>query len=151
MARLTSEPAAFLSRLMYKHMDDGVLAGPNEALDRTGRYSFCHESSTVGVGDKISRETVDQDGTGLASCKTLRPSVVLCWFGELRSCAFSWCEKPLLVPAGHGQYRTIVGRLMFLVAGGPDTVPEEWEIRPLGTCRGLGASVDISWACAIGH
>ena len=34
-----SEPAAFQSKLtgvmMCKHMDDGVLVGPDEALDRT--------------------------------------------------------------------------------------------------------------------
>ena len=39
LVRLTSEPAAFHSKLtgvmMCKHMDDGVLAGPDEALDRT--------------------------------------------------------------------------------------------------------------------
>ena len=39
LARLTSEPAAFHSRLTSvvtcKHMDDGVLVGPDEALDRT--------------------------------------------------------------------------------------------------------------------
>ena len=39
LTRLTSEPAAFHSKLtsvmMCKHTDDGVLVGPNEALDRT--------------------------------------------------------------------------------------------------------------------
>ena len=38
LMRLTSEPAAFHSKLtsamMYKHMDDGVLVGPDEALDK---------------------------------------------------------------------------------------------------------------------
>ena len=39
LTRLTSEPAAFHSKLtsvmMCKHMDDGVLVGPDEALDKT--------------------------------------------------------------------------------------------------------------------
>ena len=98
-----SEPAAFQSKvtgvMMFQHMDDGVLIGPDEALDRTltamGKISLVeNELSTTGVGDKIPRETVDQDGKRISvqtSCKTLRQFVVLCWFGELQSCAFSWC------------------------------------------------------------
>ena len=39
LTRLTSEPAAFHSKLrsvmMCKHVDDGVLVGHDEALDRT--------------------------------------------------------------------------------------------------------------------
>ena len=103
LTRLTFEPAAFHSKLtsvmMCKHMDDGLLVGPDEALDRTfdchGQDpSVSNELSTAGVGDNIPRKIFDQDGTGIsgqASCKTLRQSVVLCWFGELQSCAFSWC------------------------------------------------------------
>ena len=35
LARLTLEPAAFDSKLTCVMMDDGVLVGPDEALDRT--------------------------------------------------------------------------------------------------------------------
>ena len=65
LTRLMSEPAAIQSKItgvmMCKHMDDGVLDGPDEALDRN---PDCHGQdspvenwlSTAGVGDKNSSE-----------------------------------------------------------------------------------------------
>ena len=84
---------------MCKHMDDGVLVGPDEALDRTltamGKILLLKTSCPqLGSETNIPRELVDQDGTGIsgqATCKTLRQSVVQCRFGELQSCAFSLC------------------------------------------------------------
>ena len=98
-----SEPAAFHSKLtgimMCKHMDDGVLVGPDEALDRTltamGRILLLNTScpqlgSETKVLGRLLIET-ERGISGQTSCKILRQLVVLCWFGELQSCAFSWC------------------------------------------------------------
>ena len=75
---------------MCKHMDDGVLVGPDEALDRTltamGKILVLKTSCPqLGSQTKFLERPVDQDGTGIsgqATCKTLRQSVVQCWFGE---------------------------------------------------------------------
>ena len=84
--------------MMCKHMDDGVLVGPDEALDRTltamGKILLSKTSCPQLGSETKFLGRLDQDGkriSGQASCKTLRQSVVQCWFGELRSCAFSWC------------------------------------------------------------
>ena len=70
-------------------------------------------------------QTHEQRGPDGALDRTLTAMgkiLLLCWFGELQSCAFSWCaignrdfpdEKPLLGPAEQSLYRTIVGKLMF--------------------------------------
>ena len=103
LTRMMSEHAAFQSQLtgvmMCKNMDDGVWVGPDEALDRTltsmGKILLLKTCCPqLGSERKIPRETVDQDrtgNTGQASYKTLRQFVVLCWYGEFQSCAFSWC------------------------------------------------------------
>ena len=73
LVRLMTEPAAFqlTGVMMCKHMDDGILVGPSEALDRTsgcnGQTSPAEDQlSAVGVGDEISWETVSQDRAGIS-------------------------------------------------------------------------------------
>ena len=103
LERLTSEPATCHSKLtsvmMCKHMDDGVLVGPDEALDRTSTAmgkilllkTSCPQlgSETKFLGRLLIK--TERGISGQATCKTLRQSVVQCWCGELKSCAFSWC------------------------------------------------------------
>ena len=110
MVRLTTEPAAFHSKLtsvmMCKHMDDVVLVGPDEALDRTSDCNghdrpFENELSTVGVGDKNSRETSDQDGAGIsgqAACET---------FDSLLSCAGLETCNPVQSPGVRCETRVL--------------------------------------------
>ena len=69
LERLTSEPATCHSKLtsvmMCKHMDDGVLVGPDEALDRTSTAMgkiLLLKTSCPHLGSEIGR--LDQDGTG---------------------------------------------------------------------------------------
>ena len=84
---------------MWKHTDDSVLVGPDEALDRTltamGKIllskTCCPQlgSETQFFGRLLV--TMERGFSGQDSCKTLRQVVVVCWFGDLQSCAFSWC------------------------------------------------------------
>ena len=64
-------------------------------------------------------------------------------------------EKPLVGPAEHSLYRTIVGKLMLIAAERPDIqfcVKEcARGVQSPETCRGQSASADISWVLAIGH
>ena len=103
LARLTAEPAAFHSKLtsvmMCKHMDDGVLVGPDEALDRTliavGKIlllkTSCPQlgSETKFLGRLLSKT---ERGFLVKLLAKLFYSLLSCAvFGELQSCAFSWC------------------------------------------------------------
>ena len=140
LTRLTSEPAALHSKLtsvmMCKHMDDGVLVGHDEALDRT----------LTAMGKMLLLKTIcPQLGSetkflGRLLIKTERGFLVkplAKLFDNLLSCAgLENCnpahspgvrsesrvpeEKPLLGPAEHSLYRTIVGKLMFIAAESPN-------------------------------
>ena len=103
LAKLTSEHAAFHSKLtsvmMCKHMDDGALVGPDEALERTltatGKILLL-KTSCPQLGSEtqfLGRLLIKTERGFLVKplAKTLQQSVVQCWFGELQSCAFSLC------------------------------------------------------------
>ena len=140
LTRLMSELVAFHSKLtgvmMCKHMDDGVLVGPDEALDRTltatGKVLLLKTSCPqLGSETKFLGRMLIKTETGLV----VKPLAKL--FDSLLSCAgFENCnsvhslgerseseildEKPLLGNAEHSLYRTIVGKLMFIAAERPD-------------------------------
>ena len=140
LTRLMSEPAAFQSKLtgvmMCKHMDDGVLVGPDEALDRTltamGKILLLKTSCPqLGSETKFLGRMLIKTERGFL----VKPLAKL--FDSLLSCAgLENCnpvhspgvrsesrvpdEKPLLGPAEHSLYRTIVGKLMFIAAERPD-------------------------------
>ena len=120
------------------------------------------------VGDKISREIVDQDGAGfqvkplakffdsLLSSAGLEKCNPVHSLG-LRSKTRALDKKLLLGLAEHKQCRAMVGKLMFLAAERPDIQFCVKECaRGVGnpsarTCRGQSAPADISWAPTIGH
>ena len=177
LTRLMSEPATCQSKLtgvmMCKHMDDGVLLGPNEALDRTltalGKILLLKTSCPqLGSETKFLGRLLIKTERGFL----VKPLAKL--FDSLLSCAvLENCnpvhspgvlsesripdEKPVLGPAEHSQYRTIVGKLSSSLLNAQifnsvsRNVPEECKVLQLETCRGQSASADISWVLAIGH
>ena len=114
LVRLTTEPAAFWSKLsrvmMCQHMDDGVLVGPDGALDRTlaamGKLLLLKTSSGK-LFDSL------MTSAGLQNCAAVYSPGVR---SEMRVPN----GEPKLSPAEHKQYRTIVGKLMFLASERPD-------------------------------
>ena len=134
LERLTTEPAAFQSKLtivmMCKHIDDGILVGPSEALDRTlaamGKLLLLKKTSPqLGSETKfLGRLLVKTErgfqvkplqkffdsllsSAGLGSCAPVHTPGVR---SEMRALE----EEPLLGPAEHTQHRTIVEKLMLL-------------------------------------
>ena len=73
--RMMTEPAAFQSKLtgvmMCKLMDDGILFGPNEALDRTlaamGKLLLLRISCPQLGSETKCWETMGQDRAGISS------------------------------------------------------------------------------------
>ena len=140
LTRPVSEPAAFQSKLtgvmMCKHMDDGVLVGPDGALDRTltamGKILLLKMSCPqLGSETKFLVRLLINTDRGFL----VKPLAKL--FDSLLSCAgLENCnpvhspgvrsesrvldEKPLLGPSEHSLHRTIVGKLMFIAAERPD-------------------------------
>ena len=140
LERLTTEPAAFRSKLtgvmMCKHMDDGVVVGESKTLDRTMTAMSKHllmKTSNPQLGSEtkflgkllIKTERGVQvkplaklfdsllSSAGMGSCAQVQTP------GE-RSESIVPNEEPKLGPAEHKQYRTIVGKLMFLANERPD-------------------------------
>ena len=121
---------------MYKHMDDGMLVGPDEALDRTlaamGKILLLTTGCPqLGSETKFLGRLLIETERGFL----VKPLAKL--FDSLLSCAgLENCnpvhppgvrsesrvpdEKPLLGPTEHSLYRTIVGKLMFIAAERPD-------------------------------
>ena len=141
LTRLMSQPATFQSKLtgvtMCKHMDDGVLVGSNEALDRTliamGKVlllkTSCPQlgSETKFLGSLLIKT---ERGFLVKPLAKLFDSLLLSCAGlekcnpvhspGVRSESRLPDEKPLLDSAEHSLYRTIVGKLMFIAAERPD-------------------------------
>ena len=136
LTRLMSEPAAFQSKLTGVMMDDGVLVGPDESLDRTltvmGKILLLKTSCPqLGSETKfLGRLLIKTDrGFLVKPLAKLFDSVLSCAGLEncnavhspgVRSESRVPDEKPLLGPAEHSLYRTIVGKLMFIAAERPD-------------------------------
>ena len=140
LERLTTEPAAFRSKLtsvmMCKHMDDGVVVGQSKTLDRTLTAMSRHllmktcnlllGSETKFLGKLLIKtergfqvkpfaKLFDSllSSAGMGSCAPVHTPGV-------RSESRVPNEEPKLGPAEHKQYRTIVGKLMFLANERPD-------------------------------
>ena len=140
LERLTTEPAAFRSKLtgvmMCKHMDDGVVVGESKTLDRTLTAMSRHLqmktshpqlcSGTKFLGELLIKteqgfqvkplpKLFDSllSSAGMGSCAPVHTPGV-------RSESRVPNEEPKLGPAEHKQYRTVVGKLMFLASERPD-------------------------------
>ena len=140
LERLTTEPAAFRSKstgvMMCKHMDDGVVVGESNTLDRTLTAMRKHllmkiNNPQVGSETKfLGRLLIKTErgfqvkplsklfdsllsSAGMGNCSPVQTPGV-------RSESRIPDEEPKLGPAEHKQYRTIVGKMMFLASERPD-------------------------------
>ena len=140
LERLTTEPAAFRSKItgvmMCKHMDDGVVVGESNTLDRTLTAMRKHllmkiNNTQVGSETKFLGRLLIKTERGfqvkpLAKLfDSLLSSVGMGNFAPVqtpgvRSESRVPEEEPKLSPAEHKQYRTIVGKMMFLANERPD-------------------------------
>ena len=124
--------------MMCKHMDDGVLVGPDESSGQNVDLTVMGKILLLKTScPQLGSETKFLGRLLIRTARGFLVEILAKLFGSLPSCAgLEKCnpvhspgvrsesrvqdDKPLLCPAEHSLYRTIVGKLVFIATERPN-------------------------------